>query len=51
MIALLLDLSNILGGLLIALPLLFMLPRGGDEAGRWISRLDPFAWIVGVVAW
>ncbi|GLY28214.1 hypothetical protein Kisp02_15790 [Kineosporia sp. NBRC 101731] len=50
-IALLLDLSNILGGLLLALPLLLMIPNGGGEtAGRWISRLDPFAWIVGVVA-
>ncbi len=50
MIALLLDLSNILGGLLLGLSLLRMLPRVGDPAGRWIPRLEPFAWIVGVVA-
>jgi len=49
-IALLLDLSNIVGGLLLGLPLLRMLPRGGETAGRWIPRIEPFAWIVGVVA-
>jgi hypothetical protein len=49
-IALLLDLSNIIGGLLLGLPLLMLLPRGGAQAGKLISRLDPFAWVVGVVA-
>ncbi len=50
MLALLLDLSNIIGGLLLGLPLLRMLPRGGEPAGRLIARIDPWAWIVGVVA-
>lgn len=50
MIALLLDLSNIVGGLLLGLPLLTMLPRGGATAGRLVSQLDRWAWIVGVVA-
>ncbi|GLY15585.1 hypothetical protein LWF15_03805 [Kineosporia rhizophila] len=50
MIALLLDLSNIVGGLLLGLPLLRLAPRGGEQSARLISRIDPWAWIVGVVA-
>ncbi|GAB3247857.1 hypothetical protein [Kineosporia babensis] len=50
MIALLLDLSTIVGGLLLGLPLLRMLPRGGERGAGLIARIDPWAWIVGVVA-
>lgn len=50
MIALLLDLSNILGGFLLAIGLLERLPRAGDDLARFSGKLAPFAWIVGVVA-
>jgi hypothetical protein len=49
-IALLLDLANIFGGFLLAIPLLAQIPRIGDDLVRADRTLAPFAWIVGVVA-
>lgn len=48
--ALLLDLANIFGGFLLAIALLRMLPRVGDDLARFAGRVAPFGWIVGVVA-
>lgn len=48
--ALLLDLANIVGGFLLAVPLLRRLPRVGDDVGRGAGRVAPFGWIVGIVA-
>ena len=48
--ALLLDLSLVLGGFLLAVALLRRLPRIGDDLGRFAARLAPFGWLVGVVA-
>jgi hypothetical protein len=48
--ALLLDLANILGGFLLAIALLRRLPRLGDDLARFAARLGPFGWIVGIVA-
>ncbi|WP_203986444.1 hypothetical protein [Sphaerisporangium rufum] len=48
--ALLLDLANIVGGFLLALPLLRAIPRAGGEIGRVAGRVAPFGWVVGVVA-
>ena len=48
--ALLLDLANILGGLLLALPLLRQIPSAGDGLARFAGRVGPWAWVVGVVA-
>lgn len=50
MMALLLDLANILGGFLLAIALLARLPRVGDDLRRGAAKLGPFGWIVGVVA-
>ena len=50
MIALLLDLSNILGGFMLAIDLLALIPKAGDDFGRFADRLSPFRWIVGIVA-
>ncbi|WP_426012686.1 hypothetical protein [Caulobacter sp. DWR2-3-1b2] len=50
MIALLLDLSNILGGFMLAIGLLALIPKAGDDFGRFADRLSPFRWIVGIVA-
>lgn len=50
MIALLLDLANIVGGFLLAVPLLGQVPRVGNDVARADRALAPFAWIVGVVA-
>ena len=50
LIALALDLSNILGGFLLAIGLLGRTPRVGNELERGADRLAPFAWIIGVVA-
>ena len=50
MLALILDLSNILGGFLLAIGLLALIPRAGDDLGRFAERLNPFRWIVGIVA-
>jgi hypothetical protein len=49
-IALLLDLANIVGGFLLAVPLLLQLPRVGDDLARGGTAIAPFAWVVGVVA-
>ena len=48
--ALLLDLANILGGFLLAIALLGRLPRVGDDLSRFAARVGPFGWIVGIVA-
>ncbi len=48
--ALLLDLANIAGGFLLAVALLRMLPRVGDDLGRFAARMAPFGWVVGVIA-
>ncbi|MDT7581568.1 MAG: hypothetical protein QOK35_2832 [Pseudonocardiales bacterium] len=50
MIALLLDLANIIGGFLLAIGLLQRIPRVGDHLVRANTRITPFAWVVGVVA-
>ena len=50
MIALLLDLANIFGGYLLAVPLLAGIPQIGDDVARTDRLLRPFAWVVGVVA-
>ncbi len=50
MLALLLDLSNILGGFLLAIGLLALIPNAGDNLARFADRLAPFRWIVGVIA-
>jgi len=48
--ALLLDLANIVGGLLLAVPLLLQIPAAADGVGRVAGRIAPWAWVVGVVA-
>ncbi|MDG4787369.1 hypothetical protein O7626_15750 [Micromonospora sp. WMMD1102] len=48
--ALLLDLANIVGGFLLAVALLRRLPRVGDDLGRFAARVAPFGWLVGIVA-
>jgi hypothetical protein len=48
--ALLLDLANIVGGLLLAVPLLLQVPAIAGGAGRFAERIAPWAWVVGVVA-
>jgi hypothetical protein len=48
--ALLLDLANILGGFLLAIALLRRLPRVGGDLGRFADRVAPFGWVVGIVA-
>ena len=48
--ALLLDLANIVGGLLLAIPLLAQIPSAGGGLSRFAARIAPWAWIVGVVA-
>ena len=48
--ALLLDLANIVGGLLLAVPLLLQIPSAGDGVARFTGKLAPWAWVVGVVA-
>ncbi|MEI9965564.1 MAG: hypothetical protein WDM92_13750 [Caulobacteraceae bacterium] len=50
MIDLLLDLSNIVGGFLLAIGLLALIPSVGEPLARGADRLGPFGWIVGVVA-
>jgi hypothetical protein len=49
-IALLLDLANIIGGFLLAIGLLQRTPRIGDDLVRADTTITPFAWVVGVVA-
>lgn len=48
--ALLLDLANIFGGLLLAIPLLVQIPAARNGFGGFAGKVGPFAWIVGVVA-
>ena len=48
--ALLLDLANIVGGFLLAIALLRGLPRVGNDLARFADRVAPFGWIVGIVA-
>ena len=48
--ALLLDLANILGGFLLAIELLRRLPRVGPDLGRFADKVAPFGWVVGIVA-
>ena len=50
MLALILDLCNILGGFLLAVGLLALIPNAGDNLARFAERLSPFRWIVGVAA-
>lgn len=50
LMALLLDLANIVGGFLLAVALLRRLPRIGDDLGRFADKVGPFGWIVGVIA-
>jgi len=50
MLALILDLCNILGGFLLAIGLLALIPKAGDNLGRFAERLGPFGWIVGIAA-
>ena len=50
MIDLLLDLSNILGGFLLAIGLLALIPNVGESLARGADKLGPFGWIVGIVA-
>ncbi|MBB2940945.1 hypothetical protein FB565_000649 [Actinoplanes lutulentus] len=50
MIALLLDIANILGGLLLAVPLFRGLPNVGDPIGRFTDKIAPWAWLVGLLA-
>jgi hypothetical protein len=50
LMALLLDLANIVGGFLLAIPLLQQIPRIGDDLTRAQHRIAPFAWVVGIVA-
>ncbi len=48
--ALLLDLANIVGGFLLAIGLLQRLPRIGDELAGFAARTAKFGWVVGIVA-
>jgi hypothetical protein len=48
--ALLLDLANIVGGFLLAVALLRQLPRVGDDLGRLAARVAELGWVVGIVA-
>ena len=50
LMSLLLDFANILGGLLLAVPLLVRIPRAGDGLSRFADRVGPWAWVVGIVA-
>jgi hypothetical protein len=50
MLALILDLCNILGGFLLAIGLLALIPNAGDNLARFAERLSPFRWIVGIAA-
>ncbi len=50
MIALLLDLANIVGGFLLAAGLLRRSPRIGANLARAEAVIAPFGWLVGLVA-
>lgn len=48
--SLLLDLANIVGGLLLALPLLQLLPRVGQALQPVVGPAARYGWLVGIVA-
>ena len=48
--ALLLDVANIVGGFLLAVGLLRRLPRVGEDLGWLATRVAAFAWVVGIIA-
>jgi hypothetical protein len=48
--AFLLDLANILGGLLLAIPLLRRVPNVGGGLERFTDRVARWSWLVGIVA-
>jgi hypothetical protein len=48
--AFLLDLANIVGGLLLAVPLLRQIPSAAGGVDRAAGKVAPWAWVVGVVA-
>ena len=50
MLSLILDLCNILGGFLLAIGLLVLAPRIGDDFERFAARLARFRWVVGIAA-
>ncbi len=50
MIALLLDLANILGGFLLAIGLLVKIPNVGKDLGGAAAKLSQLGWLIGVVA-
>lgn len=50
MLELILDLCNLVGGFLLAIGLLTLLPRAGEGLGRIAARVAPFGWIVGIAA-
>jgi hypothetical protein len=50
MIALLLDLANIVGGFLLAIGLFVKIPNASGDLARGAAKLAPFAWLVAVVA-
>ncbi|GAA2891279.1 hypothetical protein Acy02nite_74750 [Actinoplanes cyaneus] len=48
--AFLLDLANILGGLLLGIPLLRRLPNVGGGLERFTDRVSRWSWLIGIVA-
>lgn len=48
--ALFLDLTNVVGGFLLAVTLLRQLPRIGDHLGRFAARIAAYGWVVGIAA-
>lgn len=50
MLSLLLDLSNILGGFLLAIGLLIKIPSIGDDLAGAAAKLAQIGWVIGVVA-
>ena len=50
LMSLLLDFANIVGGLLLALPLLVRIPGAGPGVARFAERVAPWGWVVGIVA-
>ncbi|GAA2701154.1 MULTISPECIES: hypothetical protein [Actinoplanes] len=48
--ALLLDLANILGGLLLGIPLLRRIPNVGGGLERFTERVARWSWLIGIVA-
>jgi hypothetical protein len=50
LLGLVLDIANILGGLLLAAPLLARLPNVGAAIERFAARLSPYGWVIGIAA-